>query len=420
MRARQLVVRLPFWLVAAALAAEPGALAAQSIAAGDSIHLRLLDRLGTDRQARAEVRALVIAPVVDDGRVVLPPGSVVTGLVTGAGMEHDGGKRHWIELRLDRAAIPMGDSASDSLHADVAMRIVAVDDARESIDSNGRIAGPPIPSVIRLKRDWAIFVLGVFHPVGAVILAVTLDGERKARHASVSLDAGTELTAVSTSTTALGGWPRWAAPPVIAVGVVNPASIAASTPFRTRFRTGGAPGDVVAIALVGSPVQMSAAFAAAGWTPAVPMSVRSDFVTFVKAVKGRGYGAQPMSDLLLDGRPPDGEYEKVADTFAKRHHLRMWRAHDAAGNADSTLWLVAATHDVGVMYLAKYRTITHRVDPHIDDERDKIVSDLVAANAVSAMSWVGRTAPPNGAAVNGGHTPVVTDWRMAVLVLRSP
>lgn len=423
MRARELVIPLRFWCAAAAFVAAPGApcaLAAQSIAAGDTVHLRLLDRLGADRRASAEVRALVIAPVEDGGRVVLPPGSVVTGLVTGAGMERDGGRRHWIELRPDRAAIPLDDPTGDSIHVDLALRLVAVDDARESIDSNGRVAGPPIPSLLRLKRDWAIFALGVFHPVGAVILAATLEGERKARHAAISLGAGTELTAVSASETALDVWPRWTAPPAIADDAVNPDSIAARSPSRTHFRAGGAPGDVVSLALVGSRAQVSAAFAAAGWTPAAPTSVKSDFVTIAKAVKGRGYGAQPMSELMLEGRPPDLEYEKVADSFAKRHHLRMWRALDAAGRPDSTLWLVAATHDVGLMYLSRQRTITHRVDPRIDEERDKIVSDLVAAKAVREMSWESRTAPPEGATVNGGRTPVVSDWRMAVLELGAP
>jgi hypothetical protein len=334
-------------------------------------------------------------------------------------MEHEGGKRHWIEVRFDRAAIPAGDLASDSLRADVALRLVSVDDARESTDSNGRIAGPPIPSVIKLKRDWAILVLGVFHPIGAVMLVSAIEGERKARHEPISLDAGTELTAVTTSATILNGWPRWNAPPAIA-GAVNPDSIAASAPYRAQFRAGSAPGDVVALAISGSPAQVRKAFAAAGWTPAVTMSVRSDFVTFLKSVKGKGYDAQPMSELMLDGHPPDLEYEKVADTFAKRHHLRMWRARDAAGKVDSTLWLVASTHDVGVMYVPKRRAFTHRVDPRIDQERDKIVSDLVAANAVRAMSWVDRAAPPGNARVNDGHDAIVTDWRMAVLQLRTP
>lgn len=412
------MVRLRFQLMLTMLLFGPSALAAQSLVAGDTLHVRLLDRLHSGRHAPKTIHALVIAPVTTDGRVVLPPGSVVTGRVTGAGLEHNGGKRHWIGLQLDSVLVPTGDSGADTLRAGIALRVAAVDDSRESIDPIGRIVGPPIPSIVRSKKDWAILVLGVFHPVGALILAATLEGENRERHRKVALNAGTELTAVVTAGTTLARWPTWTPPPPI-TAVVNPDSIAALSPLHATLRAGGPPGDVISIALIGSAAQVDSAFAAAGYTRAVPMSLRSDFVTFVKAAAGKGYEAQPMSELALDRRAPDREYEKVADTFAKRHHLRMWRwPAGASTTGDSTLWLVAATHDIGVMFLTKQHTFTHRVDPNIDDERDKVVSDLVAADAVRAMSYVRRTAPTNGATVNGGRSQAVTDWRMAVLILR--
>ena len=412
------MVRIRLRLLIAVLVVAPSSLTAQSLVAGDTLHLRLLNRLGSGHHAPKAIRALVIAPVATDGRLVLPPGSVVMGRVTGAGMEHNGGKRHWIGLQLDSVLVPTRDSASDTLRAGISLRIAAVDDARESIDPIGRIVGPPIPSMVRSRKDWAILVLGVFHPVGALVLAATLEGENRERHRKVSLNAGTELTTIVATGVTLARWPAWVPPPQITAGV-NPDSIAALSPLHAALRAGGPPGDVISMALIGSAAQVDSAFAAAGWTRAVPMSLRSDFVTFVKAAGGRGYEAQPMSELVLDRRAPDREYEKVADTFAKRHHLRMWRwPAGASTTGDCTLWLVAATHDVGVMFLAKQHTFTHRVDPDIDNERDKIVSDLVAANAVAAMSYAPRAAPTNGATVNGGRSQAVTDWRMAVLILR--
>jgi len=293
--------RLRIRLLIAVLLVAPSPLVAQSIMAGDTLHLRLLDRLGTDHRAPKTIRALVIAPVETDGRVVAPPGSLVTGYVTGAGMEHNRGKRHWIGLQLDSVSIPVGDSTTDSLHAGIALRIAAVDDARESIDPIGRLAGPPIPSIVRSKKDWAILVLGVFHPVGALVLAATLEGENRERHRKVALNAGTELTAFVTAGTTLARWPRWTPPPPITAGV-NPDSIAALSPLHATLRTGGPPGDVISLALIGSAAQVDSAFAAAGYTRAVPMSLRSDFVTFVKAAAGKGYEAQPMSELALDRR----------------------------------------------------------------------------------------------------------------------
>ena len=397
----------------------PGLLAAQEVVPGDTLQIRLLDRLGSGRRAPSVVHGLVIAPLMRGSRAVVPPGSVVSGRVTGAGKENLGGKRHWIALQLDSLAIPFDDVEGDTLRTDLSARFVAVDDAREATDSAGRLIGPPKGSIIRSKRDWALLALGVFHPVGAAMLAAAVEGEIAELHRGVALEVGTELTAVITRGDTLARWSSWQPPPAI-VDVAKSSSIAAQVPMRAQWRAGKAPGDVIAIALVGSAAQVESAFAAAGWTPAVRTSVKSDVVAFVKAAKGQGDHSQPMSKLELNGRIPDREYEKVADSYMRRHHLRMWRWPSDSANGDSTLWLVAATHDVGLMFIAKRHSFTHRIDPCIDLERDKIVSDLVAANAVAAMSYVRRTAPAQTVLVNDGRAPVTTDWRMAVIALKSP
>ena len=127
------------------------------------------------------------------------------------------------------------------------------------------------------------------------------------------------------------------------------------------------------------------------------MNLGSDLETAVKAAKGEGYGAQPVSELVLGGRAPDEVYEKVADTFVKRHHFRVWRWPAAAASDDSTaLWLIAPTHDVGLTFSKQRDAFTHTVDPRVDIERDKVVSDLIAANRVAAMSYVQRAAPFGG------------------------
>ena len=282
----------------------PAVLPAQQLAPGDTLHIRLLGRVRSHHSARPAVHALVIAPLATaDGQTIVPPGSVLSGHVTGGGMEKFGGKRHWLALRFDSVAVPIDDATGDSIRAPVSMRIVGVDNAREIVDSAGRIVGPPIPSVVRSKRDWAVVLLGVFHPVGAIVLAATMEGEMAERHRKVSLEAGTELTAVLSDSTTLERWSPWKPPPPIASGV-SPDSIAASTPLRAELRLEHAPSDIIGIAVIGSLAQLRVAFAAAGWTRAVPMTLRNDFVTFVKAAKGEGYEAQPVSELVLNGQRP--------------------------------------------------------------------------------------------------------------------
>lgn len=419
----------------AALLVAPFALSAQQLDAGDTVHIRLLDRVRTHHHAHPLVRALVIAPVAGaDGRILIPPGSILSGHVTGGGMERFEGKRHWLGLQLDSLAIPVDDATSDTIHAAVSLRIASVDDARETVDSGGRIVGPPKPSVIHSKGDWAVVALGVFHPVGALMLAGMLEGEMTERHRALSFDAGRELTAVLTSRTTLPRWSSWHPPPTlerrgneviahnvneVVVNGVNPDSIAASVPLRANLREGNAPSDIIGLAVIGSAAQMHDALAAAGWTRAVPMSLHGELMTLAKAARGEGYAAQPVSELVLGRRPPDEVYEKVADTFLKRHHFRVWRWPAGEPASDSTaLWLIAASHDTGIMFSHQRHSFTHTVDPRIDLERDKIVNDLLTANRVAAMSYVPRAAPARSPMAKDWREPPVTDWRMAVLVLR--
>ena len=397
----------------------PAALAAQQLDGGDTLHVRLLERIRSHHHAHPAVQALVIAPLVGaDGRVAIPPGSVLSGHLTGSGMEHFSGKRHWLAIRLDSATIPIYDAANDTLRTALSLRVVAVDDARESVDSAGRIIGPAIPSLIHSKGHWAVVAFGILHPVSAIVLAAALEGEMKERHRAVSLEAGTEMSVVLTERATLPRLSEWKPPPPIAAGA-TPDSIARSVPLRATLRARNAPSDAINIAVIGTAEQLRVACEAAGFTRAAPMNLGSDFKTFVRAAKGEGYGAQPVSELVLGGRAPDEVYEKVADTFLKRHHFRVWRWPAVAANQDSTaLWLIAATHDTGLTFSKQRDAFTHTIDPRIDLERDKIVSDLVSTNRVAAMSYVPRATPARGAPAKAGPPAIATDWKLAVLVLK--
>jgi hypothetical protein len=406
-------------LSVAALLVLPAALAAQQLNAGDTLHIRLLERVRSHHHAHPAVQALVIAPLASrDGRIAIPPGTVLSGSVSGSGMERFGGKRHWLAIRLDSAAIPIYDAANDTLRVALSLRVIAVDDARESVDSAGRIVGPAIPSAIHSKGHWALVAFGILHPVSAIVLATVLEGEMRERHRAVSLEAGAEMSLLLTQRKTLERLTEWKPPPRIAIAV-NPDSIASTVPVRATLRARNAPSDVINIAVIGTAGQLREACEAAGFTRAAPMNLGSDFKTFVRAAKGEGYGAQPVSELVLGGRAPDEVYEKVADTFLKRHHFRVWRWPARAADQDSTaLWLIAATHDTGLTFSRQRDAFTHTIDPQVDLERDKIASDLVATNRVAAMSYVPRAAPASGAPTKGAPPAIVTDWKLAVLVLK--
>jgi hypothetical protein len=128
--------------------------------------------------------------------------------------------------------------------------------------------------------------------------------------------------------------------------------------------------------------------------------------------------AAAVSRLDLQGRPPDLVFEKQNDTLAKRHHVRIWREDGLPGR---TLWVGAATHDVGIAFAHRAHAFTHRIDPHIDAEREKIVDDLWLTGDVAAATLVDRPRLSDTGKDDVTGTPIETDGRMALVVLqRSP
>jgi hypothetical protein len=141
----------------------------------------------------------------------------------------------------------------------------------------------------------------------------------------------------------------------------------------------------------------------------------SKFETLRALAEGRGYTEAPVSVLLLDGKPPDLVFEKTLNTFARRHHLRIWRRPGSFRG--KPVWAVAATHDIGIDFSEAERTFIHRIDPQIDAERDKVVNDLLFAGHVEAFDLVERPAVPRqGSNATGDR--LETDGRIAILLLK--
>jgi hypothetical protein len=126
----------------------------------------------------------------------------------------------------------------------------------------------------------------------------------------------------------------------------------------------------------------------------------------------RGYQEAPVSVLLLDGRAPDLVFEKLNDTFAARHHLRIWQRQGRFNREE--VWVCAATHDTGISFSEENRTFIHKIDPNIDLERAKVVNDLLLTGLVRGLSLVERSGlPPNLSNATGDV--LKTDGSMAVV-----
>lgn len=158
-------------------------------------------------------------------------------------------------------------------------------------------------------------------------------------------------------------------------------------PRRIADKEGNA-GDMVNFLILGSEAGMKQLFTAAGWVT-VDADVKNAILSGVLgSLSKESYLTLPMSELYLFGRPQDygwahAEPIKVA---ASRHHLRVWRAPVEAGG--TTLWVGAATHDIGFERDRRNNGITHKIDPNIDFERQFVEQTLAATGLVSQFTYV--------------------------------
>jgi hypothetical protein len=111
---------------------------------------------------------------------------------------------------------------------------------------------------------------------------------------------------------------------------------------------------------------------------------------------------------------PDLVFQKSLDTFAKRHHLRIWKLTQTYNGRE--VWVGAATHDIATTNSRAGTKWSHRIDPHIDRERDWVESDLLFSGTAEAYVDVDRPKAPKKLE-NATGDDIVTDGKMSVVWL---
>jgi hypothetical protein len=182
-------------------------------------------------------------------------------------------------------------------------------------------------------------------------------------------------------------------------------------PPRASNQRGTAGEDPINLLLGGTREEVDSAFTRAGWLRAEPSTFGALAREAEAIVLARRDSVAPMSHEFYRGRVEDLRFERASPSARVRHHVRLWQA-DSSG----TLWAAAATQDVGVLVSARRRTVTHRIAPQIDRERELLVGELLAGGCAALRGYVTLPgARAAGASVAG--QPYVTDARAAVLRL---
>jgi hypothetical protein len=158
-------------------------------------------------------------------------------------------------------------------------------------------------------------------------------------------------------------------------------SLFAKIPRRIADKD-GKPGDMVNFLILSSEAAMQRAFTTAGWVK-VDADVEGAFLhVLLESLSMKSYLKMPMSQLWLFGRPQDYGWARAEPitVVASRNHLRLWKASWQVKG--QTLWVGAATHDIGFERDQRNDNITHKIDPDIDLERDYVEKTLSATGLV--------------------------------------
>jgi hypothetical protein len=190
------------------------------------------------------------------------------------------------------------------------------------------------------------------------------------------------------------------------------AALVEELPARTHSTYSNRPSDLINVMLIGSRDDVATAFEAAGWIQPKQATLRANIRRIRAVADGRGDSTAPMSDLLVQDTKADMSWQKSFNDVAKRHHIRIWK-QPATWNGRE-VWVGAATRDIDFAYLRPGSAMTHKIAENVDQERDKVVNDLVFTSCAALVDNSERLDVP-GITRNATGDPMRTDTRIAIV-----
>jgi hypothetical protein len=167
--------------------------------------------------------------------------------------------------------------------------------------------------------------------------------------------------------------------------------------------------DPVNIGIVGTRKDLVKAMQAAGWHVADKHNLKNIAQEISSAILNRSYKNAPMSHLYLFGRKQDIGFEiPIEGERGHRHHVRFWatsyrpgaklnfgtiewhrqRARSIRKHTKHTLWVGAASKDVGFAFIRHNVQLTHMIDPDTNAERQLIIDGLEAQKLVASSKSI--------------------------------
>ena len=162
-------------------------------------------------------------------------------------------------------------------------------------------------------------------------------------------------------------------------------SLFSKIPRRITDKAGNS-GDMVNFLIIGSQAAMEKVFTTAGWVK-VDLDVKDTVLSgLIASMSKESYLTMPMSPLYLFGRTQDygWAHAEPIQVVASRNHLRIWKAPFAV-NGES-VWVGAATHDIGFASDQRNNGLTHKINPDVDLEKNYVEKTLCGTGLVTEVS----------------------------------
>lgn len=389
--------------LAQALEVPPGAL----------LELRLQQEVNSfSSRPGSAINAVLVAPVLVSGQIAIPAGTLLRGTVSGVRRVGAGLLRERASLSLDfnTLVLPSGEQAR------LKSRLLEVENAREWPDAKGRLVGIRSTRTPGHRAAGFLTSLAAVDPISLAFTTAAFAAVLRFSEPEIQLPAGAELVLRLEEPLTLNSYP-YLKPPPLSFDEASREGLAKfirGLSFETTAESTGKPADLTNLIFLGQPDAIGRAFAAAGWVQSDPLSAASRYRTLRSMVENQTYPKAPMTTLLLDGAVPWRMLSKTLNTFYRRHHIRIYPELQTYQGA--AVFSGAATHDIEVGFSLERKGWLHLIDEALDNERSKVLNDLVFTGCVDAVEAVERPWVSN-LARNATGQMVSTDGEVFVLRL---
>lgn len=367
-----------------------------SVPAGTVLYLRLLTPVSSKTSKKGDpISAVIAREVPAQGGVAIPVGANLKGKIEKC--EQPSTPDQHAELLLSFTELDITGEPSLKLDG----HLSGVSNARETVQPDGTILGVLQTEAPVTLLSGALKKLGTMDPSIAQEIEKQKIGQVDT---SISYAAGTDLQFTLTQPLSVAQIVSSAGPGPLPSDLSASLSVFLAQAPERSMNKDNKPGDPVNLVFIGTAQEIEQAFGKAGWSEPKTKNGMSVADTVRAVMNDQGYGAAPVSDLYVYGRKEDFAFEKMLNTFNKRHHLRLWQSPIKAPDG-RPIWLGAATHDTGID--VHPGVVSHATDPDLDDERSQVQADLLSTGAVQAVELFTRPNPlTSGSTATGGawHT----------------